>query len=422
MKKRHVLLVLLLLSVVDFAVFLVYVPMNQATQLPLDIDYIGDGPYAGNFLVADSNGPVRIVSLELEQLWECTLSTGFTHEAAMLPNGNVLLTDTGDEIVMEVNINDPNEIVWQWDARDSNDVNWTEFGIANGWGEDALAYVQDMNPPSNDWTHINDAELINGTKFGRSYDSLLISIRNFDLVVEVNYTDTKEIIWHYGEPTVKELLARQHNPDRLDNGNTIICDSDNHRFIELEAGSNDIVWEYHLDFPNGEFRWGRDCDDLGDGTFLITDSNNARVFLLDKESKEIIREFGRLTFVQPYEADLVMIGGELKILVGDPNLSGIILIDYETGQIQVTGIGWILNFIQVLGVLVVFYYAWRLRESLKETGEETLRDQLMKLGSYREIVHLALTTLLLFLIPSIYRFIWYLGFYHTMEYVTALLW
>ena len=223
--------------------------------------------------------------------------------------------------------------------------------------------------------------------------------------------------------TIQRFMEHvNYNPDRLDNGNTIIRDSDNHRMIEINTTTNEIVWEFSLEFPNGELRWARDCDDLGDGTYLITDSNNGRVFILDKESKQIIREYGVGVLVQPYEADLVEINGETKILVGTTDLSAIVLIDPQTGFCIVSGIAWLLNFLQVLAVLVAIYYAWRVFDSVKSAENVTLSKQLTKIESYREIFHLTFSIMLLFLIPAIYRFIWWLGFYHTMELVTGLLW
>ena len=69
-----------------------------------------------------------------------------------------------------------------------------------------------------DTYHLNDADrLPNG--------NTLISLLLMNLVVEVNQEG--EIVWYAGDldDISNSIIFRQHNPTRLMNNNTIICDS-----------------------------------------------------------------------------------------------------------------------------------------------------------------------------------------------------
>ena len=182
MRLKHqtrLIIVLASIAVVALPVFLIIIPANQPIGLPLDVDYITDGDYAGNFLVTDNIGKILIVNDELEVLWETDIPERFCHEAEILPNGNIIVADTAPGRVIEINISDPEEILWEWDPTNPDHINWTELALRAGWSQDALDYVQN---PSGDWTHTNDAEWVNGSRLGRSYDSLMISVRNFNLI------------------------------------------------------------------------------------------------------------------------------------------------------------------------------------------------------------------------------------------------
>jgi hypothetical protein len=306
--------------------------------MPLDVDYIQEGDYQGNYLVTDGRGSVVIVSPQSTVLWRCGLAEFFVHDADMLPNGNVMVADTIGDYVFEVDINDPTQIVWQWNARDISDINWTAFGISNGWSAHALELVENQSLDEHLWTHLNDVDFVNGSAYGRSYDSVLISLSHFDLVVEVNYTSSKEIVWSYGEPGKEDIIHHQHNPDMLPNGNVVICDSLEGRVVEVDYDTKEVVWEYYSDGPEGPLWWNRDCDYVNDSLYLMTDSNNRRLLLVNRDTMEIERVYQSFSLVQPYEADLVEINGQMVILVGDPVWNVVSFIDFETG-VYVGGMG-----------------------------------------------------------------------------------
>lgn len=253
-----------------------------------------------------------------EVVWELE-GLGFPHEVKELPNGHLLIADTYHDRVIEVNY-PHKDIIWEWNVRK---INWEE--VNPEW--DNEHYYN--NPIDFGFTHLNGIDY----KEYENYSACLISIREFSLIVEVNYTaertdsenDPDNIIWYYGDYKDTDLLNHQHNPDYLDDGNIIIADSGNNRVIELDYKKKEVVWEY-----KEGLNWPRDADDLNDGRILITDTQNDRIILLDKEKKEILWSH-ELDILLPYEADLL---DDDKILVGNGH-GGTVLEINRNGAIKV---------------------------------------------------------------------------------------
>jgi len=387
-RKRYLITVLLLLSIVGLPYFFGAQPAGQPFGMMLDADYISSGPFTGHFLITDEPGSTIIVTDELVEVWRTDIPGPFVHESELMPNGNVMITDTYMHRLIEVDISQPDQIVWEWDATDSSDINWTTFGIQEGWSQQAIDYVSNQEPEEGDWTHMNDVEFINGTELGRTYDSLLISMRNFDMIFEVNYTESKEILWYYGEPKNHDILYEQHNPDILESGNIVICDSENRRIIEVDYETKEVEWEFYLDFPNGQLRWARDCDDLGNGIYMITDSNNGRVLFVDRDTQTVIKEYGKDWLVQPYESDYFEKDGHAYIVIADPLVTSLTIMDFETGEIiNSIGTPFITNYVRYFGILVNMYFVTLFGVAYKNSSAEKKLDRLKDPNVYRELIN-----------------------------------
>ena len=405
-KKRYLVTVLIILSIIGIPYFFSAAPPAQPFGLILDADYISSGPYAGNFLVTEEAGATVIVTPELEEIWRSDIAGPFCHESEIFPDGNVMITDTDMHRVIEVDISQPDQIVWEWDASDINNINWTAFAIQVGWSQEAIDYVSNQEPVEGDWTHINDVEFINGTEIGRSYDSVLVSLRNFDTIFEVNYTDTKEILWYYGEPKNHTILYEQHNPDVRDNGNIIICDSENQRIVEIDYETKETVWEFYLDFPNGELRWARDCDDLGNGIYMITDSNNGRILFVDRDTKTVIKEYGKDWLVQPYESDYFERDGHGYIVVADPLITSLTIMDFDTGEIlNSIGTPFLTNYVRYFGVLVNLYFVTLFVVAYRNSPAEKRLDKLKDPKVYQEIINSVLVYFLVVFLATYFVYI-----------------
>lgn len=371
MKKRTLIQLALTFLFFFLPFFFFWVVPNYAPlRLPMVVDKIRTGPHAGKYLVTDVSGKIVIMNFETSEIvWETDEPHDFVHGAAMMPDGNsIIVADTSANRVFVMNISNK-VILWEWYAKNNTHdtymdyLNWTEFGLTYGWNEEALAIVQDFNPPGElgsemgEYTHLNKVQFINGSDFNRTYDTILISVRNFDMVIEVNYTaqegeDTyMNITWHYGMPGDHATLNHQHMPTRWNQtghvGHTTICDSDNNRIIEIDA-NNTVVWEY----TDNKLRWPRDCDLLPNGNYLITDSGNNRIIEVNRTTNSIVRTFTDPFLFIPYEADYIE--EDNQIVTGVNQI--IIIFDYETGKVvKIIGFAYmVIPFLIMIGIAIIY--------------------------------------------------------------------
>jgi hypothetical protein len=236
-----------------------------AERLPNGNTLITDAGYwsglGSELLEVDSVG--RIV-------WECSPELIFAHSAKILRNGNILVSDTGKDRVLELD-------------RKGN-VIWSSEEWSGGTGR--------LSDGSNLW-YPNDAE---ETGEGR----ILVSDRNNNRMVEVD-TDGR-IVWLY------DKLKHCHDADRLSNGNTMVASSDENRVLEIDPNGK-TAWSYGDGSPE-MLNWPRDADRLENGNTLITDSKNGRIIEVDK-SGQIVWSFNLGYFGMPYEADRLSNGNTL---------------------------------------------------------------------------------------------------------------
>jgi len=160
-----------------------------------------------------------------------------------LPNGNVLITDQGNERIIEVQRTN-NAIVWQYGQN----------GVV-GIGRNQLS-----NP--------NAAELLpNG--------HILISDENNNRAIEVTHTTPSHIVATF---TAHGTVSGVAFASRLSNGDTLITDSNNARIVEVDFNDNP-VWQYFTNTRPGSntaplpTRAVR----LANGNTLISDQFNDQV-------------------------------------------------------------------------------------------------------------------------------------------------
>jgi len=176
-----------------------------------------------------------------------------------LPNGNVLITDQGNQRIIEVRRTD-NAIVWQYG----------ENGVV-GDGANQLS-----NP--------NAAELLaNG--------NILISDENNNRAIEVTHTPSSTIVATF---TAHDTVSGMAFASRLPNGNTLLTDSNNSRIVEVDPNDNP-VWEYFTNSRPGSnpapapTRAVR----LASGNTLISDQFNHQVIEVNVE-KAVVASYGTI--------------------------------------------------------------------------------------------------------------------------------
>lgn len=167
------------------------------------------------------------------------LTSKIDHDAQRLPNGDTIFVfgmndQKSDAQVVEVNTN--GEVVWSWYAKDYFD-------------KAPYADISDAG-----WTHTNAViRLSNG--------NTLISLRNFDMVAEVDPQGA--IVRTIGEGT----LIQVHGPEILANGNIVAAlpNTQTLRAIEIDSNSGAVVWQFNWEGDAG----ARDANRLPNGNTLV---------------------------------------------------------------------------------------------------------------------------------------------------------
>lgn len=163
-------------------------------------------------------------------------------QCTFLPNTDILITDQGNNRIIEVNLD--KEIVWQFP------------------GPNKSTNAQ-LNSP-------NSAELLaNG--------HILISDENNNRAIEV--TRDHQIVATFTDQGTVSIVAFS---SRLPNGDTLITDSGNARIVEVN--SNDMtVWQYLINTnpPSVQFPLPTRAVRLANGDTLISDQFNNRVFRIN---------------------------------------------------------------------------------------------------------------------------------------------
>lgn len=304
----------------------------------------------GDWLVADGgefNGQgakVVMFSPKGKPLWVVTGgSMNFVHSAYLTTRGNILISDTGNNRVIEV------------DPADCKVVfNTDDLGPGHGFlGRGRLNNGAQLLYP-------NDAkEIPNG--------HYLISSRLTNTVYEINreghiYWQCSKFLNLQGKP---DGLSGQHNPQRLPNEDTIISDSDNGRVVIVNPSCTRMVWEYTgrgvkvpvvgglkngsktlrchkpapgtnycIEHPYGDkpLEWPRDATKMPNGDILIDDSIHNRCLEVNRKH-QIVREYYDLP--EPYSCWPMQNG---LVATGDTQTHGIAIFAPGSPQAELKGL------------------------------------------------------------------------------------
>jgi len=175
------------------------------------------------------------------------------------------------------------QTVWEWRTWDHLDP------VTDG--------IAEIQAPRTLWAHGNSLqELPDG--------DILASFRPTSTVARIS-RKTGKILWKLGPP----MVAGQHAPTLLANGNVLIFDNGVHRLddsmpysrvIEVNPATNQIVWKYQ-DKPAWNFfspRMGL-AQRLPNGNTLITESSFGRFFEVTSQG-EIVWEYVNPFFGKPF--------------------------------------------------------------------------------------------------------------------------
>ncbi|RDZ39591.1 arylsulfotransferase (asst) [Haloferax sp. Atlit-10N] len=226
---------------------------------------------------------VNLTTGEVTRVWsETTPGKEATryHDADRLNETHLAVADIYLDRVFVVNTTS-GQTEWTWNA-------------SNGFTRDT------GGPYPEDWTHINDIEVLED---GR----LMVSARNQDRVVFLNRSGLIDE-WTLGAEDDYSILYEQHNPDYIPEANggpaVLVGDSENNRVVEYQRTED--RWEQSWVWRDARMQWPRDADRLPNGHTLVTDSNGNRVFEVDKQGEVV----WSVNIAFPYEAERLGTGDE----------------------------------------------------------------------------------------------------------------
>ena len=134
-----------------------------------------------------------------------------------------------------------------------------------------------------DYYHTNSIELLPDTPLGRRdprfrAGNLMVCLHQVNLVMILDQDDMS-VTWAWGG----DELDWPHMPTMLDDGNILVFDNGSHRgwsrVVEVEPVSGEIVWSYEGDPRESFFTKFRGCNQrLENGNTLICESERGRVF------------------------------------------------------------------------------------------------------------------------------------------------
>ncbi len=219
-------------------------------EMPLAVERLPNG----NTLIADAGDEAGLGSEIVEVdpvgniVWNYSEGLRFAHSGRLMRNGNILITDTTNNRLLEVT-RDKKVVV--------NSDDW-----AGGTGK--LSDGSHLHYP-------NEA-------FELEDKSFLVTDRNNDRCIQVDRGG--RVIWSF-----ERELHHPHNANPLPNGNVLISDSDGNRVLEINR-KKEIVWSYG-DGSTETLWWPRSAIRLDKGNTLVTDSKNHRILEVSPEGKVV---------------------------------------------------------------------------------------------------------------------------------------
>jgi outer membrane protein assembly factor BamB len=123
--------------------------------------------------------------------------------------------------------------------------------------------------------------------------------------------------WRYGENEGEKLL-KPHACTRTADGHVLIADTDQHRIIEIDPQTSQIVWQFGETGKSHDKEAGlnrpRSAQRLANGHTLVVDQGNTRVFELNTEGQIVWSYEGVDRLTGPYQASKLESG---NVLIAD---------------------------------------------------------------------------------------------------------
>lgn len=265
----------------------------------------------GNTLVVDAGDEQQRGSqiLEVDRLgrivWQHQGDLRFPHSAVPLENGNLLVSDTTNNRILE--LSKDHQILFssdEWDNGTGRMSDGSHLDYPNDAHplEDGTILITDRN--NNRFVIVTrQGEVLHQVSAGIHHPHNVDPLPNGDVIIAdsdnnraVEIDRNGEVVWSYGDGEGDEKLNWPRDADRLANGNTLICDSKNSRVLEVDPGKR-LVWSFDLPYFANLY----EADQLNNGNVLITDQQHQRVIEVDRYGN-IVWEFRNYVYDRPINA------------------------------------------------------------------------------------------------------------------------
>ena len=191
-------------------------------------------------------------------------------QAAAVQGGQVGTDADGMWCDVLIEVDTDGNRVWEWHAAQRLD---------------AATDVITFNDSREEWSHGNTVVPLPGRR-------VMFSFRNISTVGIIDQ-ESGEIVWKLGH----KVLAQQHDPSLLDNGNVLIYDNGSHslsdplphsRVMEIDPATNEIVWQYTDDPPFNFFSaYISGARRLPNGNTLVTEGHFGRIFQVTPDGQVV---------------------------------------------------------------------------------------------------------------------------------------
>jgi hypothetical protein len=155
-------------------------------------------------------------------------------------------------------------------------------------GENKVREKMAQHHELHDYFHVNTVSLIPPNELEQKdsrfqHGNILICFRNVNQIAVLE-KDTYRIVWSWGEGA----LEWPHHPTMLENGHILVFDNGTRRrysrAVELNPLTEEVVWEYAAEPEEEFFSFFRgSVQRLPNGNTLICESDNGRVFEVTQE-------------------------------------------------------------------------------------------------------------------------------------------
>ena len=184
------------------------------------------------------------------------------HTLTMSEAGNLLVTSTGADSILEVDFDDASKVYWDWLATDHG-FDRTPSGVPRHISR-TINYQEVVSSTPEHTTHIN-------TALNDMPNRVLATLFHQGALVEIDMV-TKQC------RTLLEGLKSPHNIRRRKDG-YILSDSRANKVLLLDR---QFCVESEI---TGGFNWVQDALELGDRSYMVGDSNNDQIIRVDRRGK-----------------------------------------------------------------------------------------------------------------------------------------